>query len=108
VVIPTSYGYIPASKQPEGAETQASYYFGDHGPTLWRANMEVVNPLKESMVEDWSAIGKLMKVVFDREMRLGLPGKSTHYHPPAATSIKSKFASGRFLQLTCFFHRHRC
>ncbi|PLW39802.1 hypothetical protein PCASD_10724 [Puccinia coronata f. sp. avenae] len=74
VVIPTSYGYIPASKQPEGAETQASYYFGDHGPTLWRANMEVVNPLKESMVEDWSAIGKLMKVVFDREMRLGLPG----------------------------------
>ena len=74
VVIPTSYGYIPAREPSEGSENQASYYFGDHGPTLWRAQMEVVNPLKESMVEDWTAVEKLMKVVFDREMRLGLAG----------------------------------
>ncbi|EFP85912.1 uncharacterized protein PGTG_11668 [Puccinia graminis f. sp. tritici CRL 75-36-700-3] len=72
VVIPTSYGYIPPAS--DSAEPGAgSYYFGDHGPTLWRAQMEVRSPMKESMVEDWTAVGKLITTVFDREMRLGLP-----------------------------------
>jgi len=72
VVIPTSYGYIPS---PSGSDEgdAGSYYFGDDGPTLWRANMQVRSPLKESMVHDWPAVGHLMRTVFGREMRLGLP-----------------------------------
>ncbi|MBW0509451.1 hypothetical protein O181_049166 [Austropuccinia psidii MF-1] len=65
VVLPTCYGYTSASEK---------YFFGDHGPTFWRPGMEVVSPLKDSIVEDWSATEKLIRIVFDREMRLGLPG----------------------------------
>lgn len=75
VVIPTSYGYIPARHQSsEGSDHPPSFYFGDHGPSLWRPGMEIINPLKDSMIEDWPAIERLMRVIFDREMRLGLPG----------------------------------
>ncbi|POW08026.1 hypothetical protein PSTT_07819 [Puccinia striiformis] len=70
VVIPTSYGFIPGT----GEGSSDTYYFGDHGPNLWRPSMEVISPLKESMVSNWTGVEKLMRVVFDREMRLSLPG----------------------------------
>lgn len=92
VVIPTSYGYIPPASSSSSSNDvggdSGCYYFGDDGPTLWRANMQVRSPLKESMVHDWPAVTRLMRTVFDREMRLGLPGlRST---PPRSLSLPTK------------------
>ncbi|CAH7689432.1 actin family [Phakopsora pachyrhizi] len=71
VVMPTSYGFI--QERQEDLST-AKYFFGDHGPNVWRAGMKVMNPLRDSIVQDWNVTEKMLNVVFDREMRLGLPG----------------------------------
>lgn len=75
VVIPTSYGFLPGSTEGDATQSDPRYFIGDFGPTVWRAGLEVLNPMKDSIVEDWAATEKLMHVVFDREMRLTLPGK---------------------------------
>lgn len=67
-IIPTSYGYItqPASSNPDvtmGDETnpdggeqsepapteESKLFIGQHGPSIWRAGMEIGNPMKDSM-----------------------------------------------------------
>ncbi|KAH9824776.1 actin family [Melampsora americana] len=62
------------SGEGEPAHRDPKYFFGDFGPTVWRAGMEVRNPMTDSIVEDWNAAEKLMHFVLDREMRLSLPG----------------------------------
>ncbi|KAG0147700.1 hypothetical protein CROQUDRAFT_655908 [Cronartium quercuum f. sp. fusiforme G11] len=74
VVIPTSYGFIPGSTEGEPVQRESRYLFGDFGPTVWRAGMEVLNPMKDSIIEDWGVAEKLMHFVLDHEMRLTLPG----------------------------------
>ncbi|EGG06861.1 uncharacterized protein MELLADRAFT_48318 [Melampsora larici-populina 98AG31] len=74
VVIPTSYGFRAGSAEGEPVQRDPKYFFGDFGPTVWRAGMEVLNPMKDSIVEDWNVAEKLMYFVLDREMRLSLPG----------------------------------
>lgn len=68
-IIPTSYGYItqPASSNPDVTMDDATaengeqppkdaapaeetrLFIGQHGPSIWRANMEIGNPMKDGL-----------------------------------------------------------
>ncbi|KAI9625846.1 hypothetical protein H4Q26_016094 [Puccinia striiformis f. sp. tritici PST-130] len=74
VVIPTSYGFIPGT----GEGSSDTYYFGDHGPNLWRPSMEVISPLKESMVSNWTGFDTPAYYSVDRSVMTAFAaGKGT-------------------------------
>lgn len=79
-VIPSSYGYIPPEDSSNA--TGGRYYFGYAGPTVYRgAEQQVLNPLKDSIVEDWDAAERLVEHAFKSEMRLN----SLDEHPLLTT-----------------------
>ena len=65
-IIPSSYGYVSASdSQPE-----ARYFFGHAGPSVWRPNQQVLNPLHDGIVQDWNAAEILVEHALQDGMRL--------------------------------------
>ena len=58
-IIPTSYGYIPQIPDGDVAmadagdgtapSKNAKLYLGQHGPSIWRAGMEIGNPLRDGL-----------------------------------------------------------
>ncbi|KIY49570.1 Actin/actin-like protein [Fistulina hepatica ATCC 64428] len=84
-VISTSYGYETvksvdadvtmgdATSDPtaEGATNsdETKYYFGDIGPSVWRANMAVGNPMGDSLIEDFAAIPGLINTALVGTLR---------------------------------------
>lgn len=65
-IIPSSYGYIPGQSD----DQQAKYFFGHAGPSIWRPQQQILNPLKDSIVEDWAAAEKLIENVLQDGIRI--------------------------------------
>ncbi|EPQ59552.1 actin-like protein Arp4p [Gloeophyllum trabeum ATCC 11539] len=80
-IIPTSYGYItePASggdvtmgeagEDGQPARPAAKMYIGQNGPSMWRANMEVANPIQNGMIHDFAPIPPLISHALRDVMR---------------------------------------
>lgn len=67
-VVPTSYGVridegdaeeLPDADSPTNGGGKKTYYFGDSDINYPRAGMEVCNPIKDGIVQDWDAITNL-------------------------------------------------
>lgn len=61
-IIPTSYGFVPVTRDGDismteaGTETQPAppkeenkLYIGQHGPSVWREDMQIGNPMSEGL-----------------------------------------------------------
>ncbi|KZP24664.1 Actin/actin-like protein, partial [Athelia psychrophila] len=74
-IIPTSYGYIPQNADGDVAmaeapteagddartkNAKAKLYLGQHGPSIWRAGMEIGNPMRDGLIHDWDPISPLI------------------------------------------------
>ncbi|KAH8830247.1 actin family [Flagelloscypha sp. PMI_526] len=75
-VIPTSYGYIKANEtdvtmgDPASTDTsQVQMFLGHSGPSLWRPNMEVQNPIQDGLIHDWNPIPQLLSHAIKDQMR---------------------------------------
>ncbi|KAK0206306.1 actin-related protein Arp4p [Desarmillaria ectypa] len=72
-IIPTSYGYIKAPDDSDFAMTDvnnvevaskpqlAKSYIGQSGPSVWRSGMEVANPIKGGLINDFGPIHALVE-----------------------------------------------
>ncbi|RUS22056.1 actin family [Endogone sp. FLAS-F59071] len=58
---------IPAPALPG---KRKKYYIGDGEVNVWRPHMEVVNPLKDGLVEDWDAIEHIWNYAFHTRLRV--------------------------------------
>lgn len=76
VVIPSSYGHVPAHD-----DVAAQYYFGNAGPSVYRPQQSVLNPLRDSIVEDWDAAERLI----EHALKDGLRLPSLEEHPLLVT-----------------------
>ncbi|KAF8164971.1 actin-related protein Arp4p [Crassisporium funariophilum] len=83
-IIPTSYGYHPASADPailddvvmfnENAEEAekpkfAKIHIGQSGPSIWREGMEIGNPLLEGLIQDFNLVKPLVDHALAKVMR---------------------------------------
>ncbi|TFY81831.1 hypothetical protein EWM64_g2177 [Hericium alpestre] len=76
-IIPTSYGFIPGSSISGGDVTMAEagaevtedekqkeaiskMFIGQHGPSIWREGMEIGNPMKDGLINDFNPIPALI------------------------------------------------
>jgi actin-like protein 6B len=62
-IIPTSYGFVPVTRDGDVSMTEAAdtegepappkeeskMYMGQHGPSVWREGMQIGNPLSEGL-----------------------------------------------------------
>jgi actin-like protein 6B len=61
-IIPTSYGFVPTSRDTDVSMTEADIeaeqvasreesklYIGQHGPSVWREDMQIGNPMGEGL-----------------------------------------------------------
>ncbi|KAK0498542.1 actin-related protein Arp4p [Armillaria luteobubalina] len=72
-IIPTSYGYIKAADDGDFAMADvndaeiaskpklAKSYIGQSGPSVWRSGMEVANPIKGGLINDFGPIHALIE-----------------------------------------------
>lgn len=75
-IVPSSYGYVPAN-----GDQPARSYFGHAGPSIWRPHQQVLNPLQDSMIVDWTSAEALISHVFSSGLRLD----SLEEHPLLVT-----------------------
>ncbi|KAG6886068.1 hypothetical protein C0993_004058 [Termitomyces sp. T159_Od127] len=77
-VIPTTYGYHnvgdDTAMEVEGSDaTQGpkslNLHIGENGPSLWRAGMEVSNPIVDGLIQDFSAVPPLIEHALENVMR---------------------------------------
>ncbi|KAI0269245.1 actin-related protein Arp4p [Gloeopeniophorella convolvens] len=81
-IIPTSYGFIPISQDADVSMTEAGaeaepaplkeeskLYLGQHGPSVWREQMQIGNPVNEGMISDFKPIPALINHAFNEVMR---------------------------------------
>ncbi|KAF9821434.1 hypothetical protein IEO21_00680 [Rhodonia placenta] len=89
-IIPTTYGYIEeldtpaengdgdvsmsdagANAESEAADprTKVKLYIGANGPSLWRENMKVENPVKNGLIQNFDAIPPLISHALEEVMR---------------------------------------
>ncbi|KAF9076423.1 brg1-associated factor b [Rhodocollybia butyracea] len=75
-IIPTTYGYIPQYNDGDVSMNEAGvsgslvrHYFGHSGPSLWRANMEVRNPITDGIISDFAPIPALVRHALEEVMR---------------------------------------
>lgn len=76
VVIPSSYGHIPARD-----DLPARHFFGNAGPSVYRPYQSVLNPLRDSTIEDWDAAERLI----EHSLKEGLHLQSLEDHPLLVT-----------------------
>lgn len=62
-IIPTSYGFVPVTRDgdvpmteadtegdaPAPPKDESKLYIGQHGPSVWRENMQIGNPMSEGL-----------------------------------------------------------
>ncbi|KAH9077442.1 actin-like protein Arp4p [Lactarius deliciosus] len=74
-IIPTSYGFVPVTRDADvsmteaGAETEpappreeSKLYIGQqHGPSVWRENMQIGNPMSEGLITDFDPVPSLIR-----------------------------------------------
>ncbi|THH03201.1 hypothetical protein EW146_g10489 [Bondarzewia mesenterica] len=81
-IIPTSYGFIPQNVNPDvtmadtSGETQQEapkeenrLYIGQHGLSIWREGMQIGNPMKDGLINDFAPIGPLISHAFKDVMQ---------------------------------------
>ncbi|OCH93616.1 actin-like protein Arp4p [Obba rivulosa] len=81
-IVPTTYGFteespsanedIKMSEANEGEETEkprVNLYIGQNGPSLWRENMEVSNPMQNGLIVDFNPISPLISHCLNDVMR---------------------------------------
>ncbi|KIM45811.1 hypothetical protein M413DRAFT_16653 [Hebeloma cylindrosporum] len=79
-IIPSSYGYHPAApeadvtmsenaEQAEPGNKFAQIFIGQNGPSVWRAGMEIGNPLADGMIQDFNPIKPLIDHALSKVMR---------------------------------------
>ncbi|KAI0035577.1 actin family [Vararia minispora EC-137] len=63
-IIPTTYGFVrdggPDAPMDGTDAPSTKMYVGQHGPSVWRANMEIGNPMQDGMIADWKPIPALI------------------------------------------------
>lgn len=84
-IIPTSYGYIPASAEADVAMADgtdgaaqssaakpkyANMYIGQNGPSIWRPGMEIGNPITDGLISDFNPIPPLIRHALEDVMRI--------------------------------------
>ncbi|KAF8505513.1 actin-like protein Arp4p [Russula emetica] len=73
-IIPTSYGFVPVARDGDvsmseaGTEAESAsqrdenkLYIGQHGPSVWRENMQIGNPMSEGLITDFKPIPYLFR-----------------------------------------------
>ncbi|KAH9179969.1 actin-like protein Arp4p [Lactarius sanguifluus] len=74
-IIPTSYGFVPVTRDADvsmteaGAETEpappreeSKLYIGQqHGPSVWREGMQIGNPMSEGLITDFNPVPSLIR-----------------------------------------------
>ncbi|KAI8888074.1 Actin/actin-like protein [Backusella circina FSU 941] len=84
VMFPTSYGVIEHEQDTvmteQGDDTEETekkekkttreYYIGDINVNKWRSDMEIRNPLKDGLVEDWEAVEHIWETTFKSMLRI--------------------------------------
>ncbi|KZV75422.1 brg1-associated factor b [Peniophora sp. CONT] len=68
-VVNSNYGFIAESTDGDavmddgsaGSASSSKMFIGQHGPTVWRANMQVGNPIQDGMINDFKPIPALMR-----------------------------------------------
>ncbi|KAH9050063.1 actin-like protein Arp4p [Lactarius hengduanensis] len=74
-IIPTSYGFVPVTRDADvsmteaGAETEpappreeSKLYIGQqHGPSVWREDMQIGNPMSEGLITDFNSVPSLIR-----------------------------------------------
>ncbi|KAL9712470.1 Actin- protein 4 [Leucoagaricus gongylophorus] len=76
-IIPTHYGFLPtetellmsATNDVSNRSRPAELYIGQSGPSIWRAHMEVGNPLLDGLINDFSPIKPLVDHAISHVMR---------------------------------------
>ncbi|KAH8549002.1 actin family [Umbelopsis sp. PMI_123] len=53
-----------------GPKKVRKYYIGDGEVNIWRENMEIKNPLKDGLVEDWEGLEEIWKSAFHQRLRI--------------------------------------
>lgn len=86
VVTPSSYGYIAADGEADGATANngagssksGQYFIGDaSGPAVYRAGKTVHSPLRDGVIEDWPGVERIVEGALRGQMRLS----SLEEHP---------------------------
>lgn len=86
VMFPTSVGYVDIEEtakedvemtegdappaQPATPQRKRQYYIGDNKINTFRSNMEVKNPMKDGMIDDWEAIEQVWEATFNTMLRV--------------------------------------
>ncbi|KAI0254295.1 actin-related protein Arp4p [Lactifluus subvellereus] len=73
-IIPTSYGFVPVSRDADVSMTEADteaepalpreeskLYMGQHGPSVWREDMQIGNPMSEGLITNFDSIPPLIR-----------------------------------------------
>ncbi|TFK56071.1 actin-related protein Arp4p [Heliocybe sulcata] len=80
-IIPTSYGYIAetstgddvemgdGSQESPATRPNAKMYIGQNGPSMWRPDMEIANPMQNGMIHDFAPIPPLISYALKDVMR---------------------------------------
>ncbi|KAI0285035.1 brg1-associated factor b [Russula aff. rugulosa BPL654] len=55
-IIPTSYGFVPVAR-----DGDSKMYIGQHGPSVWRENMQIGNPMSEGLITEFKPIPSLIR-----------------------------------------------
>ncbi|KAI0303141.1 actin-like protein Arp4p [Russula brevipes] len=68
-IIPTSYGFVPVTRdgdvpmseasteaEPASPKEESKLYLGQHGPSVWREGMQIGNPMSEGLITDFKVV----------------------------------------------------
>ncbi|CAO3614921.1 unnamed protein product [Mucor hiemalis] len=82
VMFPTSVGYVDteedvvmteqdgSAEQQNTTQRKRQYYIGDNKINTFRSNMEVKNPMKDGMIDDWEAVEQIWEATFNTMLRV--------------------------------------
>ncbi|KZT26937.1 actin-like protein Arp4p [Neolentinus lepideus HHB14362 ss-1] len=80
-IVPTSYGYVveqatgedvsmgDGEEEGQPSRATAKMYIGQNGPSMWRPNMEIANPMQNGMIHDFAPISPLISYALKDVMR---------------------------------------
>ncbi|KAI0002990.1 actin-related protein Arp4p [Russula compacta] len=73
-IIPSSYGFVPVTRdgdvpmtdadtdaEPAPPRDESKLYIGQHGPSVWREDMQVGNPMSEGLITDFKPIPYMIR-----------------------------------------------
>ncbi|KAI9510436.1 actin family [Russula earlei] len=81
-IIPTSYGFVPVARdgdvamaeaeteaEPTAPKEESKLYIGQHGPSVWREDMQIGNPMSEGLITDFKPIPYLIRYALKDVLR---------------------------------------